>query len=266
MSGEWIKPLAKAAKRSPQGVYYTLKKSGAKPPYSELFTWTLLRAKGLPCKGYQPVADAVGKPEPPLLSKANGKAAKANGHAAPAAPVVVVEPAQAGSAVVARPIVRLAKLLGRPDKNNMNRIRYYLKQSGIKKTKNIDEAAALEVLARRGIDTSKFEYAQSPGTPGIPAKVGTEPADNYDALLIQYNELVARMARTREEINERDAKLDSLNNLRVKVRDTLKEFQNIIMDVGKARFGGLPTPLDYAINAYNAIVDWERQQSKRAAS
>jgi hypothetical protein len=257
----WIKALAKSAKRSPQGLYYMLKKAGAKAPYSELFTWTLLRAKGFPCNGYRPVADAVGKPEPPLLKK-EGKqvrASEADGHSA-VAPV-------GSEPVIGTPerlMARLAKLIGRPDKNNRNRIRYYMKQAGIRNMKKIDEATALEVLARRGIDISKFEYARPPGEVAKP--VSTEPATTYKALLVQYNEMAAQLAQSQEEVAQRDARGASLNDLVVLVRDTLKKYQGELLDVAKSRFGGMPRPLEYPLFALNDILEFERRQSKRATT
>jgi hypothetical protein len=159
-------------------------------------------------------------------------------------------------------------LLGRPDKNNCNRIRYYLKQAGIKNLKKVEEATALEVLARRGIDISKFEYASSPGEkPSAPsAKLVADPADNHEALLVQYNELAARFALSREEVAQRDAKVKSLLDLSELVRDTLKKYQNELLDVAKSRFGGTPRPLEYPLFALNDILEYERRQSKRATS
>lgn len=206
----WIKPLAKSAGRSDAGIYYILRKRfGRQPPYSEYETLTLLRSLGIACKGYRPIADAVGKPLPPLLKK---------GEQPPPGPVSAGKPK--------RLLPRLASLLpGGANAKNKNRVRYYMKHAGFGDMSKMEEAQALEVMERRGISIKGFEYEKPPGTPGS-AKLVPDAADTYELLLEQYNEVVGRLQEANAAMDQRDVKIASLIRSKGAARGVLLQFQN----------------------------------------
>lgn len=236
MVNPWMKALAKAAGRSDARIYQILKKAGKKGPYTEYGALVTLRENGFECKRYKPVADAIGKPLPPVGTKKWSDRLL---------------------------VSRLAKLVPGNVSIRAKKARalYYLKHDlGKKSVREIDEATAIAVFERRGIDTKGFEWTKPrvPGTALVPGTSGNgkltpDPAANPHELLAQYNELAQRLAEALTAIDEKDKKIGSLVKTRAIVRQILRQYEVQLLPVVNQRYGGLTPPLGYPIQALDLV-------------
>lgn len=246
---KWIAPMAKSAGVTPEALYSLFNNRDYYSPYtSEYRGLTLVRANGRACNGYKPTEDAIGKPLPPLIPK--GKK-KLNGGAIP-------EEAQGGEVQGKKwneklLMTRLAALLaGGPSTKTKARIGYYLKRAGFRDVRKLDEGKALEVLQRRGIDISRFEYEKPAGTPGS-VKLVPDASTEYGTLLAQYNELAERLKQTMVSVDEKQARILALRGQRKAVRMMLKQYHDELLRVWKERFGSITSPLEYPLTAYSEL-------------
>lgn len=251
-TAKWITPLAKAAGRSAAGLYYIFNKEKYKSPYtSELRGWTILRARGLECKGYVPTEDAVGKPVPPLLTKRGITANReGNGEVPPE------KKDMRGSWADKLLLTRLSKLLpGGANKKNKSRIAYLLKKAGHTKIRTMDEAVALEVMKANDISIEGFEYANEPGTPGSSILVAP-PAGTLSELRAQYVEMGERLKRAVDALVAKEKEYAEADALLERVRRGLMGYETEYKKAVKEdRFPVLHNPLGWPIEYLNWIRD-----------
>jgi hypothetical protein len=256
LRAKWLPKLAKAIGWAPQRLRNFYNKRGMYAPFtSELAGMQLLVDAGISIAKYRPTEDGVNVKVVPSPKASPGKAGTVTpaGVTAPANKSIV-ENGEKRTAWDLRLISRLAALtpLGRT-------------KDGKKLAKAIlvkhnypgpweDEARALQCFVDEGISIAEFEYANSPGKPGGPVLLGT-PAETYEALLQQYNELAERHKKTLEALGAKDKEITDLTRLKKMVKEMLRQYENKILN--PKRFPELVKPLGFPIDALNEIREYE---------